>query len=239
MDVRASAMKVEVASTFAGPERELTIPKLFQIFQDVATENAEKLGVGKSVTTDVGKLWVVSRFYVEFARNPGYLETVEVESHASGRRAFVFPRHFTVKDLEGNTIIKASSMWAVIDEKSRKLIMNPGLDTPDCSDGSELPLPGKVHPAECSFKEKRAIRYSDLDTNRHLNNTRYLEMLVNVFPMGFLAKNRVKTMLLNYTSEMREGQNAEIYASNDYRYVKVIADGQISFEAELTFESRE
>ncbi|MBP5091778.1 MAG: hypothetical protein J6328_04395 [Bacilli bacterium] len=239
MDLRASEAVVEVVSTMAGPERELTIPKLFQVLQDIATENAEKLGVGKAVTTDVGKLWVVSRFHLEFNRNPKYLEKIKVESHAGPKRVFVYPRHFTISDLSGNVLIKASSLWALIDEKSRKLIMRPDLEMPDCSDGTEIALPGKVHPAECSFKEKRAIRYSDLDTNRHLNNTRYLEMLVNIFPIGFLAKNQVKSMTLNYTSEMREGQIAEIYASDDYRYIKVIADGQTSFEAELTFESRQ
>ena len=213
-----------VASTLAGPERELTLPKLFQVFQDYATENAEQLGVGKAVTTDVGKLWVVSRFYVEFKRNPKYLENVNVETRAD--------------DLDGNNIIKASSMWAIIDEKSRKLIMSPGLDTPDCTEGDELPLPSKVHPKEAIFVEKRAVRYSDLDTNRHLNNTRYIEMLVNIFPIGFLAKKQMKSLLLNYTKEIREGQVAEIYASDDFTYVKVMVDGSTSFEAEMSFVDR-
>ena len=228
-----------VASTLAGPERELTLPKLFQVFQDYATENAEQLGVGKAVTTDVGKLWVVSRFYVEFKRNPKYLENVNVETRAGAKRAFVFPRYFSIDDLDGNNIIKASSMWAVIDEKSRKLIMSPGLDTPDCTEGDELPLPSKVHPKEANFVEKRAVRYSDLDTNRHLNNTRYIEMLVNIFPIGFLAKKQMKSLLLNYTKEIREGQIAEIYASDDFTYVKVMVDGSTSFEAEMSFVDRQ
>ena len=230
---------VVIASTLAGPERELTLPKLFQVFQDFATENAEQLGVGKAVTTDVGKLWVVSRFYVEFKRNPKYLETVKVETRAGAKKAFVFPRYFSVDSLEGDNLLKASSMWAIIDEKSRKLIISPGLDTPDCTKGDELPLPGKVHPKESSFVEKRAVRYSDLDTNRHLNNTRYIEMLVNIFPIGFFAKKQLKSLLLNYTKEIRGGQIAEIYASSDFTYVKVMVDGSVSFEAEMSFVDRQ
>jgi hypothetical protein len=63
-------------------------------------------------------------------------------------------------------------------------------------------------------------------------------MLVNIFPIGFLAKKQMKSLLLNYTKEIREGQVAEIYASDDFTYVKVMVDGSTSFEAEMSFVDR-
>ena len=60
---------------------ELKLTSLFVMMQDVATEHAEQLGIGKTETIDKGQFWVISRYALTIVRMPKYLETITVKTY--------------------------------------------------------------------------------------------------------------------------------------------------------------
>ena len=92
---------------------ELKISSMFVMFQDVATEHAEMLGVGKSQTIDKGQFWVISRYAVNIIKMPRYLDTVVVKTYPGDDLRFIFPRYFQIEDEKGNILVRASSTWCV------------------------------------------------------------------------------------------------------------------------------
>ena len=226
---------VKIVSTYVGPERRLTVPWFFRIFQDAAIEDAENIGYNASKTMGAGLLWVFSRVYVRFHKMPEYLSEATFETRPGAKKAFLFPRYAKMEDKDGNVIAELSSIWALIHDDTRQLEMRPQLDSVDQTDGTELPIPGKVVASPCSFAYSRQIEYSDLDLNRHLNNVRYIEMLLNLHDAKFYEENMIEELLIQYETEIHEGELVEVFADEKKTYVRGVVGDRICFEANLKY----
>ena len=227
--------KMQVTSTYVGPERRLTVPWLFRIFQDAAIMDVESIGYDSSKTMAKGLLWVFSRVYVRFNAMPKYLSNVRFETHPGGKMAFLFKRYGTLYDEQGNVAAQISSIWALIHEDTRKLEPRPELgDINECN-GEEIPLPGKVVAAPVKKVLSRRVEYSDIDLNGHLNNVRYIEILMNLHAPEFYQKNQFKELLIQYESEIRAGEVIDVYVDENMEYVRGVVDDRIAFETNIKY----
>ena len=228
----------EIASTQVNASRQLRLTSLLQILQDVAIDGAEYVGVGTSVTYPRGLLWVISRMQIEVTRMPVYQEKVEVYTYPGKTLGFFYPRHFIIYDLKGNILIRASSMWALIHQDTRRVEAHnqfPFLEG-ETHEG-ELPRGEKLAPQDnAPLLEERTIRYSDVDLNGHLNNTKYVEMVEDLTPGEEHAKRSLKHVVLNYEREVHEhdviclkGQTGMKTEVTGYR------DGLPVFEAKIEY----
>ena len=227
-----------IASTMVDTDQKLKLSSLFCLFQDIATLDAETIGYKKAITTDIGKLWVFTRVYVEIYSYPKYLTESNLTTYPGARKVFAFPRHLKVDSLSKEKQIRLSSLWALIDASSRQLILHPEVpEVEGVHEEDELPLPGKVVAKPCSYRYQRTIRHSDLDFNGHLNNTRYLELLVDAYPTSFYKQKEIASLLLNFESEVHEGETIEVYASEDASYIAGKVAEHTVFEANLTYRN--
>ena len=225
----------QVTSTYVGPTRTLTVPWFFRLFQDAAIEDAEKIGYGQTKTMSQGLLWVFSRVYVRFNAMPKYLSNATFETHPGGKKAFAFMRYATMYDDQEKVAAELSSVWALIHEDTRKVEMRPELDDIDQTTGDEISLPGRIEKRDASFLRSQEIRYSDIDLNGHMNNVRYLEMLMNLHDAEFYKKNQVKELLIQYESEIRFGEFVDLYVDESKTYVRGVVGDRIAFEANLKY----
>ncbi|MCR5348669.1 MAG: hypothetical protein K6E59_03575 [Bacilli bacterium] len=224
-----------IVSTLVGPSLRLTVPWLFRAFQDAAIIDAENIGYGHEKTNQMGLLWVFSRVYVRFGAMPKYLSTAQIETHSGEKKAFFFPRYATLWDEQGNVAAEISSIWALIHEDTRRVEMRPNLPSVNQTNGTEIPLPGKVVQKPCALRYSRKIEYADLDLNGHLNNVRYIEMLTNLHPASFFDKWQFKELLIQYESEIREGETVDIYSDEECTYVRGVVGDRIAFEAQIKY----
>ena len=227
---------LQITSTYVGPDRKLSVPWLFRIFQDAAIEDAERIGYDASKTLSAGLLWVFSRVYVKIHAMPDYLTRVRFETHPGCKKAFFFPRYGTLYDQQGNVAAEFSSIWALIHEDTRTLEMRPPLGAVDESRGDELPLPGKVVVKPASYRGNRTIYFCDLDLNGHLNNVRYIEMMINLHDAAFYKTHRVSEMLIQYESEIRYGETVDFYTDPEVTYIRGVVGDRVAFEANLSYE---
>ena len=85
-----------VESTEIDARFNLRLADLFRIMQDVATEDAERLSIGKADTIDKGYFWIISRYAVTIYKYPKYLETINVSTYPQGKNKFIYPRNFII-----------------------------------------------------------------------------------------------------------------------------------------------
>lgn len=228
----------EIGSTLTGRERELSLPSLFLLFQDVASKSSEDVGFGRETTLDEGLLWVVTRIKMEITRMPSFEEHVTLASWPSTTMAFVYPRYAEMKDMSGETLIKISSYWALIEDKTRKLVLDPKLKVDPKFLGPSFGRPEKVTPLPSHLAYSKLIRYSDVDMNHHLNNVRYIEAIVDSLPRGFFETRKIKTFLVNYDVEVEEGETLDISLSDDFTYGLGSVNGEKRFECNFVYENR-
>ena len=116
---------------------------LYRIFQDIALKATEEVGSDSISLSKRGIDWVITRMDVEIKRLPRCNEKITVCTYPGKDLAMLYPRYFYILDENNNVIIRASSIWALIDAKTRKVIVDK--DTikklpPETSE-YELPLP--------------------------------------------------------------------------------------------------
>ncbi len=196
---------------------ELKLPSFFRMMQDIATEQAEEFDIGKANTLDKGLFWVITRFDIDIVRMPKYLSKVTLGTYPGDDLRFIFPRYFELYDENGELIIKASSSWAVLDKNTHKVSLNPfpGRKFPVEHHEGELPLPPKCKEGNVSLKEKRMVRYSDVDLNGHFNNTKYIDFIIDLHDSEFYKKHVIKHFLINYDKEVKDNDILSLYSDDN------------------------
>ncbi len=198
---------------------------LLQHFQDVAIRHALILGVGYDDMKKYGLFWVITRFHIEIDRMPVYDEEIEVETwpktldilrsktHSGVKKSlhgnkedFLFLRDFLMKDKEGNIIVRATSSWVMLDFKSKRLqpAVKLPVQMPGNQDSNALTvIPRKIPEADYPMLiYRKQVGYSDIDLNLHVNNTRYADWIMDVFPRDFLEKHTLRSLEINYLREV-------------------------------------
>ena len=192
----------------------LKVAAIFRYFQDIALLATEDLGVDSISLSKRNIDWVITRMAVEIKRLPNCDEEITVHTYPGKDMAMLYPRYFYISDSKGEVIITASSVWALINNVTRKVIVDRDVISklPPESYDCQPELPEKITISENNrFIEKRTIHYSDLDFNSHMNNVRYVELLMDVHDTAFYDANRVKTITLNYMRELKEKEAVDVY----------------------------
>ena len=232
--------KVIIGSNDIDSSLRLRVSSFFKIVQDVIMHHTEELNVGTKETNEKGILWVISRCLVEFYHLPNYQEEVICKTYpGESKLNMIFPRYFQIEDQKGNVLIKLSSIWALIDKENRHATSSSTIASRCLGEKheGELPLPGKIDEIAANYRENRSIRYSDVDLNGHLNNTKYIELLLDLHDSGFYKEKPIKKLTLNYVKEIKEGEQVSIYnnVNNNQEFVKIEANGNTSFYALIEY----
>ncbi len=113
---------------------DLKLSSFFKMMQDIATEHAEILHIGKADTLDKDLYWVITRVELDILKMPKYLQTVTLTTYPGDDLRFIFPRYFKLEDEKGNLLIKASSTWMVLSHKTHNVVLKPlnGFNTTLC-----------------------------------------------------------------------------------------------------------
>ena len=217
----------------------LKIPAIFRFFQDIALVATEHLEIDSISLSKRNIDWVITRMIVEVNRLPECDEEITVITYPGKDMAMLYPRYFFITDAKGEVIIRCASIWALIDNITRKVIIDRDVirKLPGESAIDQLPLPEKIAILDdARFVETRTIHYSDLDFNSHMNNVRYVELLMDVHDSSFYENHRLKTLSLNYMKEIKEKEAVDIYtdASNPETII-VKTNGNVAFVGKATF----
>ncbi len=181
--------------------------------QEAGAAHSEQIGAGRRALAVQNLAWVLTRIQVEMDRYPKAGETLSLETFPTPVRRWFFPRYFIIRDGKGGDVCRAASLWVLLDLTTRHMVQ-PGAVAALMPDNSDLPaplgLPGSVGEISGTLQEERFLpRYTDLDANRHVNNTRYVDWACNALGIDTMAEYELARFTVNYNMEIRPGQ--EVY----------------------------
>ncbi|MEG0751340.1 MAG: thioesterase [Oscillospiraceae bacterium] len=212
---------------------------LFRMLQEISIAHTEALGAGRSKTLDKGVLWVVTRVRLEVERLPRYDERVILSSWPGETMRVIFPRYYQMETESGEILLRASSLWLLMNQKERHFVFPEelGVIVPGFVRGDELFQPESIVPPETQKSLFRKVAYSELDLNGHMNNTRYLDWLFDLFPASFHKEHTLRGVEINFSSETKPDATVELrwkYSENEL-FAKGFCDVEL-FEAKLRFD---
>ncbi len=183
---------------------------MLEAMQEAAGIHSARLSCGREELIRKNAAWVLVRSEVRVNRYPKVGERVTVKTfHGKTRHAF-YPRYYVVTDGEGKEIAVSSSLWVLMDLGTRETVSGEkiGVKLPDNPDAKPpLPFPAAIKPIEGETRESEyRARYTDLDVNEHVNNTKYADWICNELGTEALRKAEISRMILDYNEEVRPEQ---------------------------------
>ena len=221
---------------------QIRLSSLLRHMQDTATNHASKIKFGHNELSKDRHIWVIIRMQLEINRLPKLDEEFFITTHPGRAKAFMFPRHFQIYDKHNNLLLNASSTWVVLNYDTRKVVLNPFKDRklPEEECNIDLPLPEKVLGESPVLVETRRAKYSEVDQNGHINNTRYVDYILDMHDSEFHKKKMVSSLLVNFDKEIKEGDLISLYSNNsEPEIVHGLVDNQVSFAAKITYKDRD
>lgn len=224
-------------------KRRLLLTSLIDYLGDIATCHSEDLGVGIEYLKEKNLAWVLYSWDISIDRLPTYGEIISIKTDPCGFKKFYAFRKFEIFDKEGNVIARANSVWFLIDIERRRPVritdeMYRAYEIDEnSSEVFELFKGEKL--SESSSNISFNVRYSDIDTNRHVNNAKYVAWAVETIPMEIVLNYSLKKVKVNYEKETHYGEkvNAAIQVIEQGKEVKCLHKIEDSEGNELTLLS--
>ncbi len=181
---------------------------LLYFAQEAAGAHCIALGLDNASLADKHLFWVILRNRVQITRLPQIGETITVKTWPMPTTRAAFPRAFTAYDEDGQELYRCTSLWALVDAQSRTMVLpgKSGVALEGVLLGNELPAPESIPPQQRENAALFRVGYSLLDSNYHMNNTRYFDWIDDLLPSAFHREHPVQSFSICYLFEVRETQ---------------------------------
>ena len=191
----------------------LRILTLMNIFQDMADNDAARLGFGLQFCIENGMTWVGTNYALEIERLPKIHENIVIETWPSAKNKLSAYRDFEVFGEDGKSIMRASSQWVLIDlQKKRplsveeKMPLHKPFETRALN--TEFPKLAEVVDGDNQFKFR--VRFDDIDLNKHINNAVYILWATESVEPDFRLAHNPKKIDINFRKEGYMGEKIRV-----------------------------
>lgn len=198
-------------------EGKLGVRNLLDIFMDMASVHASRLGVGYYDMLKQHCYWVAVRTRVKIYERPALEQTVTATTWP-GKPGLVKMDRFYQMTRDGRVLADGRTEWGVQD-----------IDT-----GAVRRSDSFGYPADLAYREERVCaepytRFRDMDTSdmkpvrvctvdpmdidlgRHMNNVAYIRMLLGTFSTAEQAEMDLSELEISYRRACFEGETLSVY----------------------------
>ena len=175
-------------------------------------------GFGMQYLMSIQRAWVLSRLAIEMTEMPTQYTRFNVETWVESAMRYFTSRNFRVIDDKGKVYGYGRSIWAMIDTESRQptdiyAIDNGAIDNWIVTD-KECPIDkgGRVKmDSEAELVRTIDTYYNDVDINGHINSVKYIEHVLDLWPLDWYREHTIKRLEIAYVAEAHQGDRLSFY----------------------------
>ncbi len=186
----------------------LTCGGLMRICQQIASDHCTPLGLTPEYYEQTHTAWVLTKSALEISRTPRWGETLTVLTRPQNIKRAVFKRLVEIYDEDGSEVAALDGRWVLLDTQKGSILRHlpenyHELGFPDdVARELDQTIP-RAADAEPVFTMRAS--YSLCDTNRHLNNTHYADIVCDALPDDALETNRIARLAISFKREIHYG----------------------------------
>lgn len=184
-------------------------------------------GFGMTYLNPIHKTWVLSRLAIEMTEMPEQYTKFYVETWVESAMKYFTNRNFRVVGEDGRVFGYGRSVWAMIDTDTRQPQDIFAIHDGDIANWIETER-------ECPIEKSSRVKmsggaellrtidtyYNDVDVNGHVNSVKYIEHVLDLFPVSWYRENRLCRFEIAYVAESHGGDKLNFYreqtADGDY-----------------------
>lgn len=223
----------------------LTMGVLGNHLLNCAGFHANDRGFGIATLNEDNYTWVLSRLAVELDEMPYQYEDFTVQTWVENVYRLFTDRNFAIMNKDGKNIGYARSVWAMINLNTRKptdLLALHGGSIAEYVTDKPCPIekPSRIKVTGKEPVALLAAKYSDIDVNGHVNSIRYIEHILDLFPIELYKTKRIRRFEMAYVAESYYGDELSFFQEeadeNEY-HVEVRKNGdEVVCRSKIKFE---
>lgn len=215
--------------------------------QSIAAEQVVMLDCGATYfdLLKENKAWAISRAHFKFLKMPKVFDKYVFSSWHKRREKLFYLRDYKMESPDGEVLIVGTASWIVLDLEKRSVSywdrMNEEHEIHDDAVEEAAPRLRMPRGVQAELAGEHIVKYSDVDTNFHANNTKYVDWAMDVLDYELTSTRQIKELTVNYNHEVRPGQAVQLYTAlveEDGRlccFVDGRVEGVSSFCIELVY----
>lgn len=184
---------------------------------DVGTQQSESIGGGMEYCTNNNCAWVFYKYDIKMNRYPKFGETISLTTTAVGFKKFYGLRKYVIKDEQDEVIGEALALFFLIDiEKRRPMRIQKEQYDFYGVDGDvdyDISMDKLERIEEEQYHEQFNIRYSDIDSNMHVNNVKYVEWAMEAVPLDVIKDYKLVRIKVTFEKETTYGEKVSSSAT--------------------------
>ena len=225
--------------------REITPSAILTFMQETTNMHIQTMYPNlEYIRDELHQAFILTKVYMRFYQPAHAYDKITVETWTGiESRGFTFYRSFAIKK-EGVIIADALTTWCLIDTLEQKLLPVTKFENNFVDEESiKIDIPRKIkfpENNELEFISNRKIVYSDIDYNKHMNNTHYPNMLVDFLPSP--EKFRVKELMLSFIKGAIYNDTVQIHRSEDngvFYFKALNSNGNVCLESFIKTEPQD
>ena len=205
---------MKVLAGMADNRGRLSIPAVFSLCMDLATEHGAMIELGFDDLAEKGLFWLTTKTKLKFAEMPGMLADLSAESWPEKPGRIRCNRFYRLT-CGGELVAEGKSEWAIISRESGKLIppseVYPEELVHDPEVICEEPFTRlRDDFAGCEVLERYKVRSTDIDLGQHMNNVAYVRVLFGAIPCRKWEELEIREVEVAFKSQSFEGEELTI-----------------------------
>lgn len=202
------------------PKLNCSIESIINLLADIGTAQSEELGVGIDYCLENNRTWVFYQYDIKINNYPKCYDKLKVVTDPSGFKKFYASRQYKIYNTSNNEVmVEGTAIFFLIDISKRRAIRIPeeeyttyGIDE---KNNTDVIVERLEKLKEVQYSKSFTVRYSDIDSNRHVNNTKYIEWAIEALPIDFVVQHNLNRLRVTFEKECTYGE--EIITSAELR----------------------
>lgn len=201
----------------ADPKLKCRISSIINFICDAGTNQSEILGDTIEKLMEKNYAWVFYKYDININRYPKYREKISITTEPCGFKKFYAYRKYIIRNEKGEIIGEAMALFFLINLKKRRPMRIPkeeyelyNVDS-DLEENLEMDEIRTINSEENS--KEFYIRYSDIDSNGHVNNVKYVEWAIESVPLEIVNNFEIKRVKVVFEKETKYGESIKVSCS--------------------------
>jgi len=223
-------------------KQEITLASLVDLLLTTAGTNADDNNFGIRHLQENNNTWVLSRLAVEITELPKQYETISIETWIEDVFRLNTTRNFQIKNSKNEVIGKAVSLWVMINFDTRRPVELDKLgDIQQHAEHVKIDIlpSAKIDNVSGTIENSLQTKYSDIDINQHVTTVRYLQWMIDCFPLDFHRDNKLKRFDVNFMSEILYNEKVEVVkeniSENEFK-LEILKEGKSACRGKFIFQ---
>ena len=222
----------EVEYRDTNPRRTCKFSSYMEFMSDIAFKHDASLGLSISDLLETNHTWVVFDYKIKTFKETNYQDKLRVTTYIKTFKKYFAVRVFEIYNNKNELVLQSESLAFFID-----MIKVKPSTIPDyyydkyqiCEEDKNIKIEKLKlkKPERIDIEKKFEVRYSDIDTNGHVNNTKYMEWALEIVPRDIILNYKMSRIKVNFIKEVQYGHTVCVEAKAVNEDEKIVVKTRI------------